>query len=196
MTVKWTMLAIATLAAVGCQDQLPTGAGAEGAVPLRVTAPVVGTPITTLVVTVTAADINVPLLFNLTVANGVAAGTIRIPPGLARTIAATAMDAEGDTTHDGSVTVDVRPGPNPPVVLHLAPREGQVPITITFGSYGVVVTPAAPSIGVGATVQLVAVVTDAYGHAVANPALAWATSQPTVATVSASGLVRNPFNLR
>ena len=182
-------LAVATIVAAACQDQLPMGVGGEGAVPLRVTAPVVGTPIATLVVTVTASDIAVPLVFNLTVANGTASGTIRVPPGLSRTIAATAMDDQGNVTHDGSVTCDVRPGQNPPISLRLVPRSGQLPITITFGSYGVVVTPAAPSIGVGATVQLAAVVTDAYGHAVANPALAWATSQPTVATVSASGLV-------
>ena len=182
-------LGLAAMLAAACQDQLPTGAGADGAVPLRVTAPVVGTPIATLVVTVTASDIAVPLVFNLTVANGTASGTIRVPPGLNRTIAATAMDDQGNVTHDGSVTCDVRPGQNPAVVLHLVPRSGQVPITITFGSYGIAVTPTTASVAVGAQVQLAVAVTDADGRPVANPAVTWATSQPTVATVSSGGLV-------
>ena len=135
-------LALAAVLAAGCTERLPTGAIESGEVPLRVTASVVGTPIATLVVTVTASDIAVPLVFNLTVSNGTASGTIKVPAGLSRTIAVTAMDAEGDTTHDGSVTIDVKPGPNPPVQIRLAPRPGQLPITVTFGSYGVVVTPA------------------------------------------------------
>ena len=112
MLLKWRMLALASILAAGCQDQLPTGVGADGTVPLRVTASVVGTPIATLVVTVTASDISVPLVFNLTVANGTASGTSRVPPGVSRTIAATAMDDQGNVTHDGSLTLDVRPGPN------------------------------------------------------------------------------------
>jgi len=182
-------LGLAAALAVGCRDVLPVGPAASGDVPLRVTASVVGTPIATLVVAVTAADIVPPLVFNLTVANGVASGTIKIPPGAARTITVTAMDAEGDTTHDGSVTIDVRPGKNPAVQLSLSPRSGHVPITVTFGNWGVVVTPTAATIGVGATVQLAVSVTDANGNAVANPAVGWATSRPTVASVSASGLV-------
>ena len=183
------LLVSAAIAAAGCQDRLPTGAIESGEVPLRVTASVVGTPIATLVVTVTASDIAVPLVFNLTVSNGTASGTIKVPAGLSRTIAVTAMDAEGDTTHDGSVTIDVKPGPNPPVQIRLAPRPGQLPITVTFGSYGVVVTPASATIAVGQQLQLTVAVTDAYGQAVSNPAVAWATSQPTVAPVSAGGLV-------
>jgi len=181
-------LALAFLLAAGCQDQLPTGPAA-GAVPLRITASTVGTPIATLVVTVTASDITTPLVFNLTVSNGTASGTIKVPPGLARTLSVLAFDAEGDTTHTGSVTIDVRPGQNPPVTVELTPRPGQVPITVTFGNYGVVVTPTTAAIAVGATVQLTAAVTDAYGNGVTNPAVAWATSQPTVATVSSTGLV-------
>lgn len=182
-------LGIVFIAAAGCQDRLPTGTTESGDVPLRVTASVVGTPIATLVVTVTASDIATPLTFNLTVANGVASGTIKVPPGLARTITVTAFDDQGNVTHDGSVTIDVKPGQNPPVQIHLVPRSGQVPVTVTFGSYGVVVTPASATIAVGQQLQLTVAVTDAYGQAVSNPAVAWATSQPTVAAVSAGGLV-------
>lgn len=182
-------LGVAAVLAVGCQDQLPTGLTENGDVPLRITASVVGTPIATLVVTVTAADIATPLVFNLTVVNGVASGTIKVPPGLARTITVQAMDDQGNVTHDGSVTLDVKPGQNPPVVVHLTPRSGQIPITVTFGSYGVTVTPTLVTIAAGVEAQLTVVVTDVDGQAVSNPAVAWATAQPAVATVSGTGLV-------
>jgi alpha-tubulin suppressor-like RCC1 family protein len=99
------------------------------------------------------------------------------------------MDADGDVTHDGSVTIDVKPGQNPPLYLKLSARAGHLPITVTFGSYGVLVTPTTASITVTAQVQLAVAVTDANGQAVASPEVAWATSQPTVATVSNTGLV-------
>jgi alpha-tubulin suppressor-like RCC1 family protein len=187
--VALAALGLATMVAAGCQDRLPTRVGEAGDVPLRVTACVVGTPIATLVVRVTAADIPTPLVFNLTVTNGTAAGTIKVPPGPARMIAVTAMDADGNTTHDGSVTTDVKPGQNPPVVVHLVPRSGQVPITVTFGNHGVVVKPVSASIDAGAQVQLAVTVTDVDGQVVANPAVEWATTDPAVAMVSGSGLV-------
>ena len=171
-----------------CERPLPTD-GTAAMVPLRITAVTVGTPISTLVVQVTAADIPSPLVFNLTVVNGVASGTIKIPPGPARTIDVTALDAQGNVTHEGSATIDVRPGQNPPLQIKLAPRSGHVPITVTFGNFGVEVTPPATTICVQATLQLVVTVTDVNGNAIADPEVGWATTNPAVATVSASGLV-------
>ena len=100
-----------------CERPLPTDGTEATTVPLRITAVTVGTPISTLVVQVTASDIPTPLVFNLSVVNGVASGTIKIPPGPARTIAVTAMDAQGNVTHEGSATLDVRPGQNPPLQI-------------------------------------------------------------------------------
>ena len=177
-------LGLGTILAAGCQDRLPTRVGESSEIPLRITASVVGTPIATLVVTVTAVDISGPLVFNLSVENGVAAGTIKVPPGPARYIWVTAMDAEGNVTHEGGVSVDVRPGQNPVVNLKLTPRSGHVPIIVTLGSYGVEVTPTTASIAVGAKVQLAATVRDVDGHVIDYASVEGATSQPSVATVS------------
>jgi hypothetical protein len=51
------------------------------------------------------------------------------------------------------------------------------------------VSPAAPSIQVGATVQLAAVTRDANNNVLTGRAITWSSSNTTVATVSASGLV-------
>jgi hypothetical protein len=53
----------------------------------------------------------------------------------------------------------------------------------------VTVSPAAPSIQVGATVQLAAVTRDANNNVLTGRAITWSSSNTTVATVSASGLV-------
>lgn len=190
----WGMRAVVlgclALLAGACERLLPTD-GTETTVPLRITAVTVGTPISTLVVQVTASDIPTPLVFNLSVANGVASGTIKIPPGPARMIDVTAMNAQGNVTHEGSATIDVRPGQNPPVQIKLGPRSGQVPITVTFGNFGVVVTPPTATINVpvAATLQLSVSVTDVNGQVIPAPAVEWATTSPAVATVSATGLV-------
>jgi hypothetical protein len=195
LLVRWrrciapVALGLVALLAGACERYGPTDVAA--AVPLRITAVVVGVPISTLVVVVTAQDIAPPLVFNLTVVDGVAAGTIKIPPGPARTITVTAVDVEGSVTHEGSTTMDVRPGQNSPVQIRLAPRSGHVPITVTFGDYGVVVTPPAATIdgAVTATLQLAVTVTDADGRQIAAPDAGWATTNPAVAKVTPSGLV-------
>src|SRR5512144_1187190 len=178
-------LGAALLLAGACEPRGPTDVGT--AVPLRITAVVVGVPISTLVVDVTAADIATPLVFNLEVVNGVAAGTIKLPPGPARTIHVMAVDDAGNVTHEGSTTVDVQPGQNAPLQIRLAPRSGHVPITVTFGNYGVVLTPPAATIdaAVATTLQLAVTVTDVDGNAIPSAEVGWATTNPAVATVDA-----------
>jgi hypothetical protein len=195
----WSIRAgVAALVLVGaaCESRSPTGAGGSAAVPIRITAVTVGTPISTLIVDVTAPDLSTALVFNLEVVDGIASGTIRIPPGEARTIEVTAVDDQGEVTHDGSATIDVRPGQNPPVQIVLRPRSGHVPITVTFGNYTVLVTPAAATIDATATadLQLTATVIDVDGQDIPDPNVGWATTQPTIATVTASGLVTGVTN--
>ncbi len=169
--------------------ELPvSGPDAHGLAELRLTADVTGTPINVLVVEVTATDIATPLVFNLIVQNGVAQGTIRIPPGSARKITVRAYDTDGNLTHEGSKTIDVKPGQNPPVSIPMVPRAGQVSITVTLGPVSVVVQPASPTVQVGAHLQLSVTITAASGEMLAGPA-EWATTSPAIATVDQSGNV-------
>jgi hypothetical protein len=139
------LLPLLVLAA--CSDD-PTAPGGQELVPLRLTANVSGTTINILVVTVSAADMPVPLIFNLLVPmaagagpTGIASGTLRVPPGTGRTFLVQAFDTNGDVTHEGSETVHVVRGPNPPLAITIYPRAGQVPIVVSLGSYGVLVAP-------------------------------------------------------
>ena len=176
----------------GCAGVEPVAPDPDDASSIRVTAYTAGTSIATLAVEVTAADIPTPLVFNLVVdeETETASGTLRVKPGTGRTFSVTAFDDAGAVTHEGEATVDVEPGQNPPLQVKLGPRSGQVPVTVTFGSWSVVITPPSTSLGVGATAVLVAQVLDDDGQPVAVPAgLMWATTNPAVAAVDGTGTV-------
>jgi hypothetical protein len=176
------------LLALGACAELPTGASrgphappATGAA-VRLSATVAGTAVTALSVTVTAADVPVPVVVNLDVAGGTAAGTVRVPPGPARTFTVRAFDARGVLTHEGARTVDVAPADNAPLALALYPRAGGVPLEVTFGSYTLSVAPAETTLAVGDTAVLTALVVTAEGDTLRDRA-AWVTLDPTRATV-------------
>jgi hypothetical protein len=160
----------------------------EDTVAVAVSAVVVGTPIAIIVVEVDAADLAQPLFFNLTVSAGVATGTLRLPPGLGRTLTARGYDTAQEITHEGSVTIDVARGQNPPVSIPMVPRSGHVEVTIQIGPVSVVVEPTTAAIDAGATFPLAAVVRGPDGTVLDVP-VEWATVNPAVATVDSAGLV-------
>jgi Bacterial Ig-like domain (group 2) len=186
-------LAVATFTlvmamAASCVD--PTKSP-DGQASLNVTADVTGTSVATVVVEVTAPDIATPLVFNLTILNGIASGTITLPSGSGRTIAIRAFDAGGVETHRGSVTVDVQSGANATVSLVLTPLTGDIPIQATLGTVTVTVAPPSSILSLGSTtstVQLTVTLLDAQGQP-ATGAVSWATHDPGVAVVDANGLV-------
>ena len=183
------MTGIALLAGLhACGDSGNTvGPGPETEAKLVLSAAVAGTPIAVVTAEVTAADIAVSLRFNLPITNGIASGTLKLPPGTARLVTVRAFDQTGAITHEGSVTVDIRAGQNPPVRIVLRSRAGQLPITATLGEISVVVTPGTLDLAVGATSQLTATVLDADGNPVEGT-VEWAVANPAFVSVSPSGL--------
>lgn len=179
---------LALLASVpGCGDSPVEPPPATTAV-LRVEALLGTQAVDRVVVEVTAADITTPLVFNLTVSNGTASGTITVPTGSDRIITVRAYDAGAIETHRGAKTVDVVAGVNPTISIRIDPLQGDQPINVTIGTFIVTVTPTTATIDVGGTVQLSATVVDTTGQTVVVTVL-WATLNPAIATVSASGLV-------
>ena len=190
LVLRWN-LALAVFAvgllSAACTDT-PLSLEGEGrdVSTIQMSANVSGTSISTLVVRVSAADIATPLVFNLEVANGTATGTLKVPAGSARLFEVKAYDTSGGITHEGSKTVNVARGSNPPLSIPLAPRPGEVPVEITMGDYSVVVNPASATLTIGSTQQLSATVT---GPSVDPTQVRWATRNPSIATVSSTGLV-------
>lgn len=175
------------LALAACGDP-GTGAAPPAGEALRISASVGQAPVSTLVVEVTAPDIPARLAFNIDVVNGTAAGSIRVPAGLARTITVRALSGGGTETHRGSTTVDVRTGTNPTVSVILLPVDGDQPIEAVLGSIVVTVDPAAGTVALGGTLRLAATVRDGSGNTVPGT-VRWATLNQARATVDAAGLV-------
>jgi surface protein len=190
MRSRFTALAAfgALAVLVSCSEG-PTGPVGQDLVPLRVSANVAGTPVTILTITVTADDIATPLVFNLHVAGGTATGTVNVSPGSARTFTARAFDTLGQITHEGSATVDVLRGANPPLTIPMVPRGGQVPITVTVAEVSVVLVPASMELMPGATWSPTVLITDAEGRAVEGSVPTWASANPAIAVVDETGLV-------
>jgi hypothetical protein len=197
-TCLWPVFVTLILATglASCDGGLTGVADSEELTPVRVTAFAVGTPISTLVVEVTAADINRRLVYNVEVVNGIATGTIDVPAGEARTFTVTAFDDQHNVTHEGSATTDVSPGSNPRLRIKLKPVSGQVEVEVTFGEYSVLVTPAEATIDatVSDQLQLTVEVLGPDDEPVQDPQVQWATTHPSMATVTASGLVTGIAN--
>ena len=180
-----TLLSLITLGS--CLSREPTGTDGRGVqTTLLIRAALTGTTVAMVVVEVTALDIPTPLVFNIPTVNGVAAGAISVPAGSDRTIVLRAYDAGGVETHTGSVTVNIRPGMNPAVSITLTSLTGNVPITVTLGSFSVTVGPATATLAPGDTVRLTATVLDENSDPVTGQ-VAWATLAPGVATVVSTG---------
>jgi len=184
-TVRALSLALAAVAACSHGSVAPSDAEAR----LIVTADLSGTAVATVVVEVTASDFPTALLFNLHIVNSVASGTISLPAGSSRTVTMRAYDAGGVETHNGSVTLDVHGGTNPTISMVLTPLTGDVPIQASLGSFSVTVPPPSKDdIHIDETLPLTAVVKDWNGNTI-TATVAWATADPSIATVDVSGLV-------
>ena len=171
---------------LGCADR--TSGPPDSQAQLVISADVTGTSVATLVVEVTGPGITVPVIQNIHVVDGRAAGTIKMPPGTSRVITVRAYESGGQVTHQGSRTVDVRPGMNPAVSIPMTSNAGHLPITVQLGSVSVAITPAIGTVPLNGTLQLTASIHAPTGDAIdASPD--WATSDPSRATVDQNGLV-------
>jgi Bacterial Ig-like domain (group 2) len=170
---------------LACGGSVDPGRG-QGTLTVR--ADVSTSAVATLVAEITASDIPTPLIFNIPISGGVAAGTITIPAGSDRTVTLRAYDAGGTLTHSGSSTLTIHGGANTAVAITLTPLAGDQPIVVTLGSFTITVTPASPTLAPGGTAQLTASITNWNGNPTTGT-IAWATLDPGIATVDATGLV-------
>jgi len=182
-----TATLLSLIALGSCLSREPAGAdGRAVQSTLFIRAVLTGTTVATVVVEVTAPDIATPLVFNIPTVNGVATGTITVLAGSNRTITLRAYDAGGVQTHTGSVTVSIQPGTNPVISVVLTPLTGDVPITVTLGSFSIAAAPATATLEPGDTLRVTATVLDGNNNPVTGQ-VTWATLAPAVATVVSTG---------
>lgn len=183
---------VISLLAAACGD-LPSATPAGETAQLGFAMNLQGTGVQSVSVQVTAADISQPLLFNIPVASdGTATGRVDVPSGAARTLTVRAFNAQGAQTHEGSATVDVKPGTNPPVQVTLVPRAGELPISVSFGSVMMrVYQTSYPNLSngysIGAMTNFAAEIIRPDGTRIEDAVVRWASIDPNVMTVSPSG---------
>jgi len=180
---SFALASVLVLAACGDSVDPSPGQGT-----LIVRADVSAAAVATLVAEVTAPDIPTALVFNIPIVAGVAAGTITIPAGSSRTVTLRAYDAGGILTHNGAATLNIQSGTNATVAITLTPLTGDQAIVVTLGSFTITVTPSSPTVAISGTVQLGVAIAD-WNGAPTTGTVSWATQNPGIATVDATGLV-------
>lgn len=136
----------------------------------------------------------------------IAPGSASITAGGTQQLAATTLDAGGDTLTGRTVTwssinasvaavsstglVTAKIAGTSGIIASSEGKADTAAITVTAVPVAsVVVTPSSSSVQVGATLQLSAVEKDATGHTLTGRTVTWNSSSSAVATVSSSGLV-------
>lgn len=193
--MRTVVVAIVGLSAglAACRDlagptEVGVGTDARLAVQVNLTAAL---EVTQVRLHVTAPDLADTLRFALSIEDGEARGTAVVPAGPQRTFTLQALDTSQVVRYEGSTTIDMIAGPNPPLTIVMMPVDsaGEVPIVGQFGSYTVELAPAADTIAVGQSVRLAATVWDPWGNLLSGALPTWGSSAPSIATVDANGEV-------
>ncbi len=146
-------------------------------------------PAATIVVTPPASTIGVGVVETLTATIRDAAGNI-LPNRFV--VWQSSNNAIATVTNNGGNTTQVQ-GVSAGTVTITATSEGKsgtASVTVTgSGSGSISVNPTGVTVGVGTTVQLTPVVRDAAGNPIAGAAVTFTSSDPAVASVSATGVV-------
>ncbi|MGH7480996.1 MAG: Ig-like domain-containing protein, partial [Longimicrobiales bacterium] len=171
-----------------CEDA--TAPDADGIARLRLHADLAGTAARALVVEVTAKDIPQPVNFEVRAEGGIAAGTVALPIGQARTVTIRAVNADGLATHVGAATIDVLGRTEDMATIVLTSQGGATPpIHANLGIFVVTVTPEVSQLRIGETAQLTAHVTDIDGKPV-NGNVDWATTHRQIVAVDKDGFIQ------
>ena len=186
MRVIRAATAFIAIALAGCNE--PNGVPPVEDATLSIEVSITGTTIAALALEVTGPGIAVPLMKNLTISGTTATTTLEIPAGADRRFVIRGYDAAGILVYQGEKTSSLQSGQTLTLAITLSALTGTTTVTVTIGAVTVAMTPGAATLAVGATTTYSATASD-NGVPVANPAITWASSVPTIASVSATGVV-------
>ncbi|WP_420130669.1 Ig-like domain-containing protein [Longimicrobium sp.] len=178
--------AFAALVLAACEPSKVTRPPEDGTLTVQVS--LTSATITSLTLEVTGPGIAQPLMANLTVSGTTATGTLEIPAGADRRFVVKGYDAAGNLVYQGEKTSSVQAGQTLSVAVTLAALTSSATVTVTVGAVTVTLTPGASTLAAGGTSTYTATASE-NGTAIANPQIVWASSIPSIASVSAAGVV-------
>lgn len=187
-----TLLALAGIAvigAAGCDAGSFITSADPSEFPVDVTVNLAQHAVTGLSVEVTGPGIDQPIIANLPISGDVATGQVRVLSGSDRAFTVRAFDIQSMETHRGADTVDITADGLQSVDVALAPLTGDVDLSATVGSYTLTVSVPSATVAIAGTLQATVTVVDAAGNTIPSPQVVWASSNPSVASVTADGLI-------
>lgn len=177
--------AFVVLALAGCGPSRVTGPE-NGTLSILVS--VASPSISTLGLEVTGPGIAQPLTANLALSGTTATGTLEVPAGSDRRFVVRGYDAAGLLIYQGEKTSSVQAGQATSLAVTLSALTSATTVTVTVGGVTVTLTPGASALPAGGTTQHTAAASD-NGAPVADAQISWASTVPTIASVSATGMV-------
>jgi hypothetical protein len=178
--------AFAALALAACETSRVTQPPVDGTLTVQVS--LTSATITSLTLEVTGPGIAEPLMANLTLSGSTASTSLEVPAGADRRFVVKGYDAAGILVYQGEKTSSVQSGQALSLAITLSALTSAATVTVTVGGVTVTLTPGATQLAVGATSTWTASASE-NGVAVVNPAILWASSVPTVASVGSTGTV-------
>lgn len=140
-------------------------------------------------VSISGPGITAPIFGSFRFINDTARVELDVPLGRNRRVFVAIFDSTNTLIASGEVTIDVGSGVSVDVPVPIAPSSGDQPIIVRVGSTTVTVTPGTLLLAPGQSQQLAVSVTDQDGQPIAGALPTFASSNPAIATVSATGVV-------
>lgn len=140
-------------------------------------------------VSISGPGINPPIFGSFRFINDTARVELDVPLGRDRRVFVAIFDSTNTLIASGETTLDIGSGASVDVPVPIAPSSGDQPIIVRVGSTTLTVSPGTLLLSPGQTQQLTVAVTDQDGQPIAGALPVFASSNPAIATVSATGVV-------
>jgi len=140
-------------------------------------------------VSITGPGIESPIFGSFPFINDTARAELSVPLGPDRRVFVAVFDSSNTIVASGETTIEVGSGASITVPVAIAPTDGTQPIIVTLGNTTISVTPGSLTLAPNATSALTVTITDENGLAIAGAVPSYASSNPSIASVSPSGLV-------
>lgn len=185
------MLVLALWGAAGCGEVI-TGASLRANVALLLQSengsptPLDGERVD---VSISGPGIDPPIFGSFAFINDTARAELNVPIGRDRLVFVAVFDSANTLVASGEATVEIGSSVSVSVPVTIAPTTGDQPIIVRVGSTSLSVTPGTLALTAGDSAVFAVSVVDQDGVPIAGAVPVFASSNPAIATVSASGVV-------
>jgi hypothetical protein len=140
-------------------------------------------------VSISGPGIQPPIFGSFRFINDTARAELSVPLGPDRRVFVAVFDSLNNIIASGESTVEIGSGVAINVSVAIAPTDGTQPIIVTVGGTTITVTPGTLTLAPNATSTLAVTITNQQGAPIVGAVPSFASSNPSIASVSATGVV-------